>query len=252
MRNSKNTLLMIVLGSLCLGAAFLTFALLISSCAGSLASSIRSDGGARILLKAEVPAPLAAKFRAFAAAGGAPDAGTSLFDLAAVRTSIAARPALSLIEIAQPNPNALRLELGVRSLEELAASPDLAGSGLLSLAKAQGWVECRIRIDRRSAKALRALLPGLNPQLMEALSPPALEDDPVTEAEYRTMLASILGSRTAAALDAAALTLTLTAPGPVLASGGGTLSDSTLTAKIPLMQALTLEKPVELWLRWGQ
>jgi len=236
MRNSKNTLLMIVLGSLCLGAAFLTFALLISSCAGSLASSIRSDGGARILLKAEVPAPLAAKFRAFAAAGGAPDAGTSLFDLAAVRTSIAARPALSLIEIAQPNPNALRLELGVRSLEELAASPDLAGSGLLSLAKAQGWVECRIRI----------------PQLMEALSPPALEDDPVTEAEYRTMLASILGSRTAAALDAAALTLTLTAPGPVLASGGGTLSDSTLTAKIPLMQALTLEKPVELWLRWGQ
>jgi hypothetical protein len=54
------------------------------------------------------------------------------------------------------------------------------------------------------------------------------------------------------AMEGAMVSLTLSAPGTVIGSGGGSLSGSTLSAKIPLIQALTLEKPIEIWLRWKQ
>jgi hypothetical protein len=247
---SRKTLLVIVAGAACLGAAFLAIALLMSSCSGSLSARLRNDGGARISLQAEVPPLLSAKLRSFAKAGGG--SSGSLFDATAIRSSIAARPALSLIDLTHGSPDSLGLEISVRSLEELAASPDLAGSGLLSLSKGPGWAECRLTLSRGSAKALGSLLPGIDPQLMQALSPPALEEDPVTEAEYRTMLKSILGSKAMPALESAALSLSFEAPGPVIESGGGKLMENRLSARIPVIKVLTLEKPIELWLRWKQ
>jgi hypothetical protein len=85
---------------------------------------------------------------------------------------------------------------------------------------------------------------------MDALSPPALEEDPVTVDEYRTMLASILGERAMPAMEAASLDLSISAPGEVIGSGGGILSGSTLATKVSLIDVLVLEKPIELWMRW--
>jgi hypothetical protein len=53
-------------------------------------------------------------------------------------------------------------------------------------------------------------------------------------------------------MEAASLDLVLSAPGAVIGSGGGSLSGSILTAKIPLIDALALERPIEIWLRWKQ
>jgi hypothetical protein len=249
-RQGKQALILIIAGSLCLGAAFLTAAILLSSCSASVSSAIQADGGARISIQAEVPASLAAKFRQLAATGSSSSPTGPFFDAAAIRKSIAARPALSIIELSQPGPDSIRAELSARSLEELAASPDLKGSGLFTITRGTGWTEFRFRLERGGVKALTALFPGIDPYLLEALSPPALEEDPVTVAEYKTMLKSILGDKAMPAMDAAAVTLSLSAPGLVLGSGGGSLSGSTLTAKIPIIEALTLEKPIELWLRW--
>jgi hypothetical protein len=248
---SRKALLMIALGAFCLGTAFLVVAMLLASCSGSVSSTIDRGGGARISVRAELPPSLSARFRKLAATGGT-GASQSFFDTAAIRKSIAARPGMSLLEIEAPKQDAIRLEIAVRSLEELAASPDLAHSGLITLARGSGWAELRLRFARESAKALYLLLPGMDPHLMDALSPPALEEDPLTEAEYKTMLKSLIGTATMPAMETAAITVALAAPGPVLASGGGSLSGSTLTAHIPVIQALALEKPIELWLRWKQ
>lgn len=239
------------MGSLCLGAAFLAGTLLLSSCSGSVSSAIKADGGARITVQAEVPAPLAAKFRKLGAAGASTPTGP-FFDAAAIRKSIAARSSLSLVELVQPSPDSIRIVVAARSLAELAASPDLKDSGLITLSRGADWAECRFRLERGGAKALASLFPGVDPYLMEALSPPALEEDPVTTAEYKTMLKSILGNKAMPAMEAASLTMTVSAPGPVVGSGGGTLSGSTLSAKIPVIQALALEEPIEIWLRWKE
>ena len=140
----------------------------------------------------------------------------------------------------------------MRSLEELAASPDLKGKGLMTMTRTTHRAEFRFRLEHGGAKALAGLFPGVDPYLMDALSPPAIEEDPVTSSEYRTMLNSVLGAKAMVAMDAATIDISISAPGSVTDSGGGSLSGSTLTAKIPLVQALTLEKPIELWLRWRQ
>jgi hypothetical protein len=238
----KHSFLMVVAGALCL---------FLASCSASVFSAIRADGGARIAVQAEVPAPLAVKLRKLGAAGSSAPVG-SFFDTAAIRKSIAARPVLTLIELAQPKPDSIRVEVSARSLEELAASPDLKDSGLIAMSRGAGWAELRFRLERGGAKALAALFPGIDPYLLDALSPPALEEDPVTADEYRTMLKSVLGEKAMPAMETAMVSLTLSAPGTVIGSGGGSLSGSTLTAKIPLIQALTLEKPIEVWLRWKQ
>ena len=223
--------------------------LLLVSCSAALSSSIRADGGARISIRAEVPGPIAAKLRRLAASGSSASTGP-FFDMAAVRKSIAARPSLSLLELKLPSPDSIQAELTVRSLEELAASADLKGSGLLTMNQGSLWSEFRFHLERGSAKALTALFPGIDPYLMDALSPPALEEDPVTSAEYRTMLKGVFGEKAMPSMEAAMIEINITAPGVVVDSGGGRLSGSTLSTRVPLIQVLSLEKPIDLWLRW--
>jgi hypothetical protein len=230
----KYAFFLIIAGALILGAAFLAATILLTSCSVSVSAVIKADGGAKISIQTETPAVLAGKFPAF--------------DIASIRKSIVSKPGLSLVELAQPKPESIRVVVAARSIEELAGLPDLEGSGLISISHGPGWTECRFRLQRGNAKALAALYP--DPYFWDALSPPALEEDPVTAAEYKTMLKSVFGGKAMPAIEAAVLTLTVSAPGPVIGYGGGTLSGSTLVAKIPTIEVITLEQPIELWLRW--
>lgn len=252
-REGKRIFLVVAAGALCLGAAFLAFTLLFSACSAQVSSAIRADGGARISVQAQLPAPLSAKFRKLAASGSSSPNQTAsgpFFDAAAIRKAMSSKPGVEIVELAQPDPDSIRLVLSARSLDELASSPDLKGSSLIKLSRGQGWAEMRFRLARGDAKALSALMPGVDPYLLDAISPPALEEDPVTTDEYKTMLKSVLGAKAMPAMEAAAINLSITAPGAVIASGGGSLSGSTLNASIPIIQALVLEKPVEIWIRW--
>jgi hypothetical protein len=253
-KGSRRALLLVAAGALCLGAVFIALVLVLGSCSASVSSVIKLDGSARISVEAEMPAVVAAKVRKLASAGGSAGASATaqnpVFDVHSIRKALEARPDAQVLEVTQPKPDSIRVLLSVRSLANLASSPDLGGSGILTMEKGLSWTECRFRLARGEAKALSALFPGLDPALMEALSPPALEDDPLSLEEYKTMLKSVFGEKAMPAIEAAALKLSITAPAPVLASSGGQLSGSTLTASIPIIEILALEKPIELRLRW--
>lgn len=246
---TKRSLFMVFTAAFCLGAAFLVVALLFASCSTQASSVIKADGSARISVSAEIPEALAARLRKLASAGGS-STPPAFLDEGAIRSAIAKRPGLSILSLEKKGPYSLKLELSARSLEELAASPDIKKAGLLSISKGQGWTECRFRLTRGPNGALSTLMPGLDPDLLDAISPPALEEDPVTVAEYKTMLRSVLGDKAMPAMEEAALKLSIAAPGAVLDSGGGSLSGSTLSARLPIIELLVLEKPVELWIRW--
>ncbi len=241
-----------------LGAVFLALVLLLGSCSSRLAGELRRDGSARLEFRAELPAPIADKLRRLGSGGRPVDPSIPLLDAAALRASLASRPYLELVELSQPSPDSIRGTLLVRSLAQAAASPDFASpqagqAGALSYRKGPDWAELSLRLDRGRAGALRSLLAGLDPGLLEALSPPALEGEEALSAEeYRTLLKSLLGEKAMPALDAAAIDLSIAAPGQVLDSRGGSLAGSTLTARIPLLDLLVLEEPVELGLRWKQ
>jgi len=234
-----------------LGSLFLALVLLLGSCSSRFQAAISAQGSARIEFQAEMPAPIAAKLRKLASAGGSSiDPSGPLFDLDAMRASIAARPELGLAELSRPSPDSVKGSLVVKSLARLAASPDLADSKALAYSEGPGWAELRLKLARGPGNGLESLLPGLDPYLLEALSPPALEEEGLSAEEYRMMLASVFGEKAMPAWDAAAISLELVAPEAVLSSGGGELSGRTLKARIPVIEALVLEEPIELWLRW--
>jgi hypothetical protein len=251
-REGKHVLLIICAGAFCVGAAFLAATVLFSACSAQASSVIRADGGALITVQASVPEALAAKFRKLASVGGSSGMGQTgpFFDAAAIRSSLAKRPGVTVLSLEQPSPYSVSLELSARSLDELAASPDLKSAGVLALSRGSGWTECRLRLARGQASALSALMPGIDPNLLDALSPPALEEDPVTVDEYKTMLKTVLGEKSMPAIEGAAIRLNITAPGTVIGSGGGSLSGSTLSAKLPIIDLLVLERPIEVWIRW--
>jgi hypothetical protein len=254
-RQGKHVLFFVAAGALCLAAAFLVVTLLFSACSAQVSSTIKADGGARVSVQAEIPAPLSAKFRKLAASGAssstkAQEANGPFFDAAAIRKSLVAKPGVEIVELTQPDPDSIHLVISARNLETLASSSDLKGTGLIKVTHGSGWTECRFSLARGDAKGLSALMPGIDPYLLDAISPPALEEDPVTVAEYKTMLKSVLGEKAMPAMEAAAIRLSITAPSVVISSGGGVLTGSTLNASIPIIDALVLEKPLDIWMRW--
>jgi hypothetical protein len=251
-RETKRVLLIICAGAFCIGVAFLATAVLFSACSAHTSTVIRADGGAVISVQASIPEAIAVKFRKLASIDGSssPGAAGSFFDAAAIRSSLEKKPGVSVLSLEQSGPNSIHLELSVRSLDEIAASPDLKNTGVLTLSRSPLWTECRFHLARGKASALSSLMPGIDPNLLDALSPPALEEDPVTAEEYKTMLKTVLGETAMPAMEAAAIKLNITAPGEVIDSGGGSLSGSTLSTKLPIIDLLVLEKPIDVWIRW--
>jgi hypothetical protein len=227
-------------------AALILAAGLLSSCAGDATVALRDGGGARLEAKAVFPAPLAAKLRKLAALKD----DAPLFDEGRARKAAAGLPGLSLVSMSTPSPDSLLLVLETGELGALLARPDLASSGAAVLSKGQGWTELRIHLERGKIAPLLALFPGLDPDLVDSLSPPALDPDPVSRAEYRLVLSRLLGEKAALALDSATIALRLEAPRAVLASAGGRLSGRTLSLDLPVLDLLVLEKPVDFSLRW--
>jgi hypothetical protein len=251
-REVKRVLLMICAGAFCIGAVFLAATVLFSACSAQASSVIKTDGSATISVQASMPEALAAKFRKLASVGDSSGAGQtdSFFNASAIRSSLAKNPGITVLSLEQPGPYSINLELSERSLDELASSSDLKKAGVLTLARGPHWTECRFRLARGEASALSALMPGIDPNLLDTLSPPALEEDPVTVDEYKTMLKTVLGGKAMPAMEAASIKLSITAPGAVIDSGGGSLSGSTLSATLPIIDLLVLEKPIEVWIRW--
>lgn len=225
----------------------LTVVSLGTSCAGKVDMELGSGGDAKIAIKSEFPAALAARIRDF----GKIPADTYLFDTVAARASLQARPGVKVESIEAPNRDTITAVVRASDLARLATEGDIAEAKLVKLTKDKAWTELRVSLSRENAGKVYALIPGVDKRLVESLSPPALEEDPVTSAEYRMNLeTAVIGKKAMPSFDMAGIDLSIKAPGPIIASGGGTVSGSTFRARLKLFDILTLEKPVELWIRW--
>lgn len=231
-----------------LATALLTAAALLASCSSDASLVLRADASATLAIGLEVPQAIEAKLRSLSSA---PD-GEPMVSRAAVAAG-AAEGGLTVLESKNPSPAAYRGSFRAADLAALADSSGLRSSGLLYYERGPGWASIRVRVDRSNAARLLELFPGVDPELLDALQPPALFDNPVSRDEYRSMLLALLGRSAAASLDAAAMRLSLTLPGQALErigplNGGG----ASWTLSIPLLDALTLEEPVEFFIKWGE
>lgn len=218
---------------------------LLSSCSGSGKLRLDASGGGRLELKGEIPPLVAAKLRKLSSL----PADRPLFDAKSAQGSME-KGGVSLISFSTPSPDSFVSSLEAKSLEGLAARKEMAGPKALSLTSKAGAKTLAIHLERGNCRPLLDLVPGLDPELIAALSPPALDPEPLSRAEYRAMLVGILGEKAVAALEASKISLEIEAPSAILASRGGSAKGRVFTASIPCLDLLVLEKPLDFSLSW--
>lgn len=241
-----------------LGLAAVCLGLVASSCGATAGLAVRADRSATLSLSLELPVAVEAKIRQFASSSlsgqaAKPGPAAPLFDAASVRSALEAR-GVSVRSSNTPDPRSYQGVFVIPDLERLLEK-DRALATVLSYTRGQGRASFGLRVDRQSAWALVTLFPGLDRDLLESLQPPALYDNPVSAPEYRSMLAGLLGKAAAGAIDAARVVLSVSLPGAILESSPGLTLDgsrNTVTVSIPAIEALVLERPIDIRVVWKE
>jgi hypothetical protein len=183
-------------------------------------------------------------------------AGSQLFDPANTAEALRNR-GLKILGYSIPDRSSQAISFEAVDLADFIASdPRMRDSGLLRYESGQGWASLRMTVTNTNASVLIDLFPGLDPDLLEALQPPALFYNPVSTAEYRSMLGALMGRTAAGALDSTSLSLNLILPGAIMESSGLTLpggsSPRSASFTVAVVDALVLEKPIDIYLKWQQ
>jgi len=229
--------------------------LTLASCSGRLETTIRNDLSARMSMRLEVPETLSARVRQI---GNIP-AKAALFDTPKLKEEFAGRKSIFLVDVSSASPDSLTSVIWVPDIEAFAADRSIVPAGMIGLKAipAAGTLpsqrELSVSLTRENAAAAFTLFPGIDRRLIDSLSPPALEKDPITAAEYRMNLETvIIGKKAMPAFDACALDISITTPKTILSSSGGTAQGQVFKAKIPLFDLLTLDKPITFAIRWAE
>lgn len=232
--------------------AFALMALLAVSCGASVELAIGAGGSASIGLGVEVPPAVEARIRRFTASAGAA-ASAPLFDAAAVSGAVRARGA-TVDSSRAPTTGSYRGSFRAADLTALIAGTEGLGAAL-DYRRAPGRASLAFRLDRTTAPALVGLFPGIDAELLESLQPPALYDNPVSIAEYRSMLAGLLGQAALSVIDGQALELRVTLPGPVLELSGAAKAapgGRSVSISVPALEAMVLAEPVAFCVEWSE
>jgi hypothetical protein len=223
------------------------------SCSGRIDTTVRGDLSARMALRVEVPDLLASRVRQIA---GSP-ASSSLFDMAKLKIEFAKRSSMYLVDLSSPSPESLTSVIWIPGIPELAKDTSLVPSGMIAMrtiAASEGQPAMRelsISLTRENAAAAYRLFPGIDAKLLDALSPPALEKDPLSAADYRMNLETvIIGKKAMPSFDACSFDISITAPKAILQATGGNVQGLVFKTKIAIFDLLTLERPINISLRW--
>ncbi len=226
-----------------------------ASCSGNLDATLRGDGSVRAAVRLTIPEALSGRVRQFVGLGSR----EPLFSPEAVRNQFLGRTSINLVDVSSPTPDILTSVVWVQNLDTLIADTSLVPPGMIRYQRipAQGsspaMRELSVHLSRENAPYMLKLFPGVDRRIIDSLSPPALESDPVSADEYRLNLEQvIIGKKNMPAFDACSVDVAITVPKAIFMAEGGSFSGPIFRAKLPLFDLLTLEKPIAFSMRWPE
>ncbi len=236
-----------------MAAVLLAVCLAGMSCTGRLEASIRNDLSARMALRLEIPEMLAARVRQL----GSISSKAYLFDTVRLKEEFSGRTSIFLVDVSTPSTDSLTSVIWVPDIAAFTSDTSLVPEGMISLRRIPpagaepGKRELSINLTRENAAKAYSIFPGLDGKLLDSLSPPALDKEPISSADYRMNLETvIIGKKSMPAFDACSLDITITAPKTIASAKGGSIQGQIFKARLPLFDLLTLEKPIVLSLSW--
>lgn len=223
------------------------------SCSGRLEASIRNDLSARMALRLEIPEILAARVRQL----GSISSKAYLFDTQKLNEEFSGRTSIFLVDVSTPSTDSLTSVIWIPDISAFVSDKSLVPEGMVSLRSIPasgtepGKKELAIHLTRENAAKAYSIFPGIDGKLLDSLSPPALDKEPISAADYRMNLETvIIGKKSMPAFDACFLDISITAPKTIASAKGGSVQGQVFKARIPLFDLLTLEKPITLSFSW--
>jgi len=216
------------------------------SCTVNQVLSLSADGSGTLSTHAEVSPVLRDYLASLAQVSGAdsPMSKGQVFDAAATRRDLQARPGLKVIRAAAPTPASLDVDLGFDSLTDaLRGEGALADAGAVTLVDAGDRATLKLRLDRSTYGQLTALFPPLQDPVMRQLGPQGT--GAVTESDYLDMIRFSIGDAAPGLLRKSFFTLTVHPAGEILSQSGGTVADGAVVFRIPVLRVLVLDRALE-------
>jgi hypothetical protein len=228
--------------------AALTVAL--AACSVNQVLTIKADGSGTSSMRVETTKLLREYILDLQSLTGTTAAANgSIFDAPKLQKELAARPGLTVKKVASPSPDVLEVDLGYRSVDEVYGSVEsVKKSGVLVYSVSGGQKSLKVHIDRKNFKELSAVFPAMNGAAFEGIAPQ--EQDTITESEYLEMIQFTLGPEGPAALKASFFDLVVKPEGTIVSQTGGTVTNGSVTFRIPLIRVLLLDKPLDFSLVW--
>jgi hypothetical protein len=190
--------------------------------------------------------PVFAAYLTDLSAGMGATAGDSLFDIEAIRTSLAAQPGIVVGDIQSPSPSELTIEFTFASVDALLRLQGQRVAPFLRFERTEAFRRVAGTVDRESIEHF-VTIAGIDPFLTESLLPP---ERGMSAAEYRDHLAWAFEEYAEdrpldlVFRDSRVVTIVTTA-GPVIQVRGGEISNGGVRYVTPLIEAVTATRPLE-------
>jgi len=176
--------------------------------------------------------------------GGKSPVGGSMFKTDLISTNLKAQ-GFTVTSIKTIGESGLELAFSFPDIRKI--SPARTTGSLFEYSPKPGANQLVFRLDSGRLQDILAGLPEELQMITGILVPqPGME---MTRDEYRDILIYALeesaGDKAAAIIDAASIEIQLSLPGDIVSFSGGTKAGRMITYRLPLVEALTLEKAIE-------
>ncbi|MDR0456459.1 MAG: hypothetical protein LBH20_07240 [Treponema sp.] len=234
-------------------------ALLCASCTAQISGSLKVDGQADLNIYAALEPRMTALIGGLAAASGAVQPGAPILNSSAIAASMSSAPGIASVALKNIAPAAIEGPIKVSRISDFLASGKTGNKAqgsrsftfiTFEQSKSSTGGKCTVNFNRNSGpEALGLISPEIGDYLA-ALMAPLATGEVLTKAEYLTLVGSVYGKGIADEISQAFVRAFIDFPGQVQSAKGGTFSGRRAEFAIPLLDILTLEKPLSYEVVW--
>jgi hypothetical protein len=238
-------------------AALMAHAIVFASCSGRISGVLREDGSADITIQSALQPSVAALISAVSGSAA------SILDAQTIAQSIRNARGVTAVSMRNITPSSVDGSVSVSQANDFLTPPGGQMQRLITYEQtASGGGRLSIALNRSTAPQFVSLLSPDAEDYLSCLMAPGLTTDwqyIQTKAEYIRQLKATyntirnnrgLGDALASELESAAINLALDFPGAIRSVQGGTFSGKRAEFAIPVIDLLTLEKPLAYEVAW--
>jgi hypothetical protein len=160
-------------------------------------------------------------------------------------------PGLASVSFRNTAPAAIEGPIKISRIDDFLASGGAGGFIRFEQAAGKTGGTCTIHLDRDMSPKMLALLSPEIAVYLEALMAPLATGEAMSKAEYLELVGSVYSKGIADEMAQSVFSASIDFPGTVQSVKGGTFSGRRAEFKIPLLDLLVLETPLNYSVIWN-